>query len=334
MLVLLLLSFLNPLSIVLNTQDQAFTIKGRTTAPHDGYIYLQYGGKKDSVMVLDQRFEFSGSVAHPMEARFRTKSSATQEYFYLENSAMEIEVEITPPMIKVLSVAGNKTMELMIHTLEAINDLGGDSFEAGLYNILDTLIQNNPRNQYCGMILSEVSMDPILSFEQIQSLYSKLDSTTIHPDDKVLLEESIIKLREIRIGGKLMSFRFPDVKGNLIGPEDYDEKLLLVEFWASDCRPCRITNPQLVEIQKNFKESGFDVLGVSLDTREDAWQKAIQKDGLTWKQTIVPDAFNNATLKKLGIQYLPSNYLLDQNGTIRAINIKPQELRILLLKHN
>jgi thiol-disulfide isomerase/thioredoxin len=181
-------------------------------------------------------------------------------------------------------------------------------------------------NQFCGNVLSDIAMDPILTYEQIYSLYSKLDKTAQKKETKESINASLDKLKNIKVGSQFKHFELPVKKGNLINTSELKYKILLVEFWASWCRPCRQDNPKLLEIYKTYNDSSFEIFGVSLDTDKEAWMQAIEKDSLIWVNTIAQEGWNNQVLKSLGIQYIPSNYLIDKNGNILAINISPDDL--------
>jgi peroxiredoxin len=104
-------------------------------------------------------------------------------------------------------------------------------------------------------------------------------------------------------------------------------KLLLVDFWASWCAPCRVENPNIVAVYNDYKDKGFDVYGVSFDTNKDKWLEAIEADKLTWTHVSDLKGWGNEAGKLYGVQSIPHSILLDENGIIVAKNLREEALR-------
>jgi len=130
-------------------------------------------------------------------------------------------------------------------------------------------------------------------------------------------------------GAEAPDIQLPNVKGEITKLSSLKGKIVLIDFWASWCGPCRKSMPRLRELYKKYKDKGFEIYGISLDTEKDSWKKAIFEDGIKWSQVIDIEG-NVAT--KWQVQYIPTSYLLDKSGRVVAINAEGAELEKLLQK--
>lgn len=142
------------------------------------------------------------------------------------------------------------------------------------------------------------------------------------------INDRIAVLQSVAIGKNYVDFTMADVDGNMVSLSELvgKSKLLLVDFWASWCSPCRAENPHVVATYNKYHEQGFDVLGVSLDNNKENWLKAIEDDKLTWKHLSDLQGWTNGAAKLYGVSSIPSNVLLDENGIIVAKNLRGDDL--------
>ena len=131
---------------------------------------------------------------------------------------------------------------------------------------------------------------------------------------------------QLRIGEKVPEISLPDTKGNPAKLSSLDGKVVLIDFWASWCAPCRAANPYVQKLYKKYKDKGFEVFAVSLDVKQDVWLKAIKKDRLTYTQVIDIEGWKSKVAETYFVDALPTNFLLDKNGKIVAINIEGKEM--------
>lgn len=140
------------------------------------------------------------------------------------------------------------------------------------------------------------------------------------------LKAQIKNAQSFVIGAEAPNFAMNDVEGNEVNLTDFRGKVLLVDFWASWCGPCRKENPHVKKLYEKYADKGFEVLGVSLDKTKDRWVQAIKKDGLTWKQVSDLKGWGNEAAKMYSVRSIPHTVLLDEEGRILARNLRGADL--------
>jgi peroxiredoxin len=128
------------------------------------------------------------------------------------------------------------------------------------------------------------------------------------------------------IGKPAPDFSLPNRSGKSVSLSSLKGKYVVIDFWASWCGPCRAESPNMVKLYKKFKGKEFEILGVSLDGSEDAWNGAIDKDGLTWLHVSDLMQWNSPVVALYGIDGIPATVIIDPQGLIVAKNLRGEEL--------
>jgi thiol-disulfide isomerase/thioredoxin len=124
-----------------------------------------------------------------------------------------------------------------------------------------------------------------------------------------------------------LQIKLPTVAGDSITLASQKGKVILLDFWASWCGPCRVSNKKLVKLYEKYKSQGFEIFGVSLDQEKRDWEKAIQKDKIAWLQVNDPrGSWNAKTAADWNISVLPTSFLINKKGDVVAIDLDGKEL--------
>ena len=140
-------------------------------------------------------------------------------------------------------------------------------------------------------------------------------------------------------GDKIPNITMTSIDGKTQSLSDLRGQVVLVDFWASWCKPCRKENPEIVRMYNRYKDQefengkGFTVFSVSLDSKQPAWEKAVEKDGLVWDSHVSDlKGWKNEAAKMYGIRAIPKSFLIDGDGKVIAVNPRGGQLEKELKK--
>ena len=195
-------------------------------------------------------------------------------------------------------------------------------FELGNYQTT----ANNP-----GFKLEPISIEEVTKI--VIETASKFPSHQGVAAIKRMLDANMTKT-EGWVGKEAPEIAMPDANGNEVRLSSYRGKFVLVDFWASWCRPCRLENPNVVAAYHKFKNKNFTILGVSLDNpgQKDKWLKAVNDDKLVWTQVSDLKGWESAVVPvyNFGETGIPYNILVDPQGKIIAERLRGSELEAKL----
>jgi peroxiredoxin len=165
---------------------------------------------------------------------------------------------------------------------------------------------------------------------QLNERFQKLDPAIRNSNVGKSLEAYIQSNLVGAIGSDATDFTQNDTTGKPVTLSSLRGKYVLLDFWASWCRPCRMENPNVVKAYQRFSNKNFTILGISLDQQKEAWVKAIQADKLSWTQVSDLQHWSNAVAQLYHVTGIPQNFLVDPTGKIVAKNLRGADLEAKL----
>jgi peroxiredoxin len=149
-----------------------------------------------------------------------------------------------------------------------------------------------------------------------------------YPNDRniKLFHDVVQSMQATAIGQPAPEINLPSPDGKEIALSSLKGKIVLIDFWASWCGPCRKEMPTVVKAYSKFKNKGFEIFGVSLDQDKSRWVEAIQKDQITWPQVSDLQQWQSSVVRQYNIQGIPYTVLVDREGKILAKNLRGPEL--------
>lgn len=197
--------------------------------------------------------------------------------------------------------------------------------ETALQNRSITFLRDHPESIVSANILSV--MGSTYGKQATQEVYDHFTDANKQSSFGKEIHRYLTLNRDLKIGDHYADFEQTAPDGTLLKLSAVSGKLVLLEFWASWCGPCRQENPALVKTYGEFRKKGFEILGVSLDNKRAPWVAAIQSDSLAWPQVSDLRGAQNEAALIYGVNGIPMNLLINDKGIIVAKSLRGGDLR-------
>ncbi len=176
--------------------------------------------------------------------------------------------------------------------------------------------------------LYQINADEPLLEKQYENLSAEVKTSQMGR----FIGNTVAENRKFPIGMQVADFAQADTTGTMFQLSALKGKYVLLDFWASWCRPCRMENPNVVNAFNQFKDRNFTILGISLDQNKTAWLDAIKMDKLAWAHVSDLKGWGNTVAATYGVKGIPQNFLIDPSGKLVAKNLRGNALSKKLSK--
>ncbi|WP_229311137.1 TlpA disulfide reductase family protein [Larkinella soli] len=352
-----LLGLALPFAVAAQEAGKEFTVNGTVkNGPLDGKIYLEAGGQParrlDSTQVDGSgRFTFKGRESEG-GSFFQLNVANQQRVGLLVEGGETFDVSIDAKDRKKTEVKGSRNMEYYQKLMALYSDMQEKSkawqsqyseaeqkkdnkriekiqqeYEGASRQFTESVKQLLPEMGTSLVALFATNfLNPDNDFATLDALARRFEQEKPNGRQAQAFIGNITRMRGVMVGSVAPDIKLNNPQGQPVSLSSLRGKYVLIDFWASWCGPCRMENPNVVRMYNKFKDKGFEIYGVSLDRDKSNWQKAIEKDGLTWTHVSDLKFWQSAAAQQYGITAIPATFLLDKDGKIIAKNLRGQAL--------
>jgi len=329
------------------------TISGTIANPEAEYVYLSELGANVMVPVDSAKISSNNSFlisTNIDKTNFFQLSNGGKQYTILvlePNEVVEVDVD-AQKMMQPTNVSGSPISMQFYSMLQNVNrfDAAQQRLNAEYQKYVGTAKQdsvgqvlsrqyeslNKQKEEY---LIQEISTNPSLAslifldkidIDQNLDLYVKVDKelSAKYPDNLFVkdIHAKVEAKMKLAPGSEAPEINLPDPEGNNIALSSLKGKVVLIDFWASWCSPCRRENPNNVKLYEKYKSKGFEIYGVSLDKERSSWVKAIKEDKLTWIHVSDLRYWQSVAAKKYGVGSIPFTVLIDREGKVIEVGLR------------
>jgi len=334
-----------------------YELSGKIEGLNEGKIFLKIQKdndlvKVDSSDIVNGEFKIEGSVAATDMYYLQIEDQKGSIPFFLENAPIKVEANVES--LKEAKITGSASQDVynsFIASMKVFKEKQGpivtaykkakaEKDEAAAekaykeYEVVDSERMESVKafvkaniNAVPAATITYYNLASQMEIKELEELYNSFGEAVKASSTAIKIKSKIEILKKVAIGQPAPDFTLNTPEGTPFSLSSLKGQVVVIDFWASWCGPCRRENPHMVELYKELNPKGVEFFGVSLDEKKENWLKAIEDDKLTWKHASDLKGWKSAAAKLYGINGIPATVLIDQNGVIAAKKVFGEELK-------
>jgi thiol-disulfide isomerase/thioredoxin len=337
--------------------QEGFIVKGTIAGLQEGQAILKQRVNSefitlDSTSVKDGEFEFKGILDLPEMCYIFINDTLPNIRVFLENAEITIQAhvdslrnpDISGSSMQAILDQHNESMRPFEDSLRstysqylAATRSGDMENVSKIETVFDRIAEDQKKvsletvsvnsDNVLGPYLVWGTLSYDLTVEEMEGILREFSPEIENSIYVRQIKDHINTLKNVAIGQPFTDIVMEDPDGNVRKLSELKGKLVLVDFWASWCSPCRRENPNVVALYNDYKDKNFEIFGVSFDTNEKKWIQAIEDDGLTWYHVSDLNGWESAAGKLYGVRAIPHTVLISPEGIIIEKNLRGEALR-------
>lgn len=302
------------------------SLKFNPKVPEKGFYKVYQNPSNFVILILDtvDKITINGDLTNIAET-YTVEGNKDSELLWQFNNYMKISARKLDSLSKVFAQnQSSPDIAAIQQDLEAKYMVEVKNKE----EFLAKFVRDNSSSFACLAVVEQLNADDF--YEEYKLVNKNLLEKYPNSEYTITFNSRVSELGKLAVGTQAPDIIMNDPSGKTLKLSDLKGKIVLIDFWASWCKPCRAENPNVVRVYNTYKSKGFEIFGVSLDKEKGAWEAAIQQDKLTWNHVSDLGFWNSPVVKTYNISGIPFTVLLDKEGKIIAKNLRGQQLEAKL----
>ena len=291
---------------------------------------LQFDSDKKIVLAIDKGQQIKIKITNADSKDFKTNISGSKDtdvlvaYETFRKKSLDSLVQSVRREVREIKKSKHPDQE----KIKDLEQLEVTNYEIHLAELNDFI--KKEMGTTIGIYATSIRWKGEENFDFFNALVDSYEKA--HPNLNVTekLREKINRLQQTSVGGSVPDIEIINANGELLSLSSVHSKITLIDFWASWCGPCRSESDILNKLYEKYKDEGFQIYGVSLDTKRDKWINAMEKDHRIWPNVSSLEGFKTPAAFDFTVTALPLNYLIDQNNKIIGKNLHSEDLEEII----